>query len=55
MAQGAAHQLDGPLICCKAIVPSMVSQKYGRIVNIASIAGKEGNANAAHYSASRPA
>ena len=35
------------------IVPAMVKQKYGRIVNIASIAGKEGNPNAAHYSASK--
>jgi 2-dehydro-3-deoxy-L-rhamnonate dehydrogenase (NAD+) len=45
--------LDGPFICSKAIVPAMLKQKYGRIVNIASIAGKEGNANAAHYSASK--
>jgi NAD(P)-dependent dehydrogenase (short-subunit alcohol dehydrogenase family) len=45
--------LDGPFICCKSIVPSMVKQNYGRIVNIASIAGKEGNPNAAHYSASK--
>ncbi|MDE2379930.1 SDR family NAD(P)-dependent oxidoreductase [Bradyrhizobium sp.] len=45
--------LDGPFICCKAIVPTMLKQKYGRIVNIASIAGKEGNPNAAHYSASK--
>ena len=45
--------LDGPFICCKAIVPTMIGQKYGRIVNIASIAGKEGNPNAAHYSASK--
>src|SRR5882672_3165439 len=45
--------LDGPFICCKAIVPEMVKQNYGRIVNIASIAGKEGNPNAAHYSASK--
>ncbi|MBV8927195.1 MAG: SDR family oxidoreductase [Bradyrhizobium sp.] len=45
--------LDGPFICCKAIVPSMIAAKYGRIVNIASIAGKEGNPNAAHYSASK--
>jgi 2-dehydro-3-deoxy-L-rhamnonate dehydrogenase (NAD+) len=45
--------LDGPFICCKAIVPAMIEQKYGRIVNIASIAGKEGNPNAAHYSASK--
>jgi NAD(P)-dependent dehydrogenase (short-subunit alcohol dehydrogenase family) len=45
--------LDGPFICCKAVVPAMLAQKYGRIVNIASIAGKEGNPNAAHYSASK--
>jgi NAD(P)-dependent dehydrogenase (short-subunit alcohol dehydrogenase family) len=45
--------LDGPFICCKAVVPSMIQQNYGRIVNIASIAGKEGNPNAAHYSASK--
>jgi 2-dehydro-3-deoxy-L-rhamnonate dehydrogenase (NAD+) len=45
--------LDGPFICAKAIVPTMISQSYGRIVNIASIAGKEGNPNAAHYSASK--
>jgi 2-dehydro-3-deoxy-L-rhamnonate dehydrogenase (NAD+) len=45
--------LDGPFICCKAIVPTMIARKYGRIVNIASIAGKEGNPNAAHYSASK--
>jgi 3-oxoacyl-[acyl-carrier protein] reductase len=45
--------LDGPFICSKAIVPHMIERKYGRIVNIASIAGKEGNPNAAHYSASK--
>lgn len=45
--------LDGPFICCKAIVPLMIKQNYGRIINIASIAGKEGNPNAAHYSASK--
>jgi 2-dehydro-3-deoxy-L-rhamnonate dehydrogenase (NAD+) len=45
--------LDGPFVCCKAIVPAMIQQNYGRIVNIASIAGKEGNPNAAHYSASK--
>ena len=45
--------LDGPFICSKAVVPTMIKQKYGRIVNIASIAGKEGNPNAAHYSASK--
>lgn len=45
--------LDGPFICCKAVVPVMLKQNYGRIVNIASIAGKEGNPNASHYSASK--
>jgi 3-oxoacyl-[acyl-carrier protein] reductase len=45
--------LDGPFICSRAIVPLMIAQNYGRIVNIASIAGKEGNPNAAHYSASK--
>jgi 3-oxoacyl-[acyl-carrier protein] reductase len=45
--------LDGPFICCKAIVPAMLKEGYGRIVNIASIAGKEGNPNAAHYSSSK--
>jgi 3-oxoacyl-[acyl-carrier protein] reductase len=47
--------VDGPFICCKAVVPAMVKQGYGRIINIASIAGKEGNPNAAHYSASKAA
>jgi 3-oxoacyl-[acyl-carrier protein] reductase len=45
--------LDGPFICSRSVVPSMIAQNYGRIVNIASIAGKEGNPNAAHYSASK--
>src|ERR1700743_2586116 len=45
--------LDGPFICCKAVVPAMLKQGYGRIINIASIAGKEGNPNASHYSASK--
>ncbi|MBX3513783.1 MAG: SDR family oxidoreductase [Xanthobacteraceae bacterium] len=45
--------LDGPFVCSKAVVPHMIAQKYGRIVNIASIAGKDGNPNAAHYSASK--
>jgi NAD(P)-dependent dehydrogenase (short-subunit alcohol dehydrogenase family) len=48
-----AINLDGPFICCKAVVPVMLANKYGRIVNIASIAGKEGNPNASHYSASK--
>ena len=45
--------LDGQFHCCKAIVPKMIAQDYGRIVNIASIAGKEGNPNAPAYSASK--
>ncbi|HEX6001557.1 MAG TPA: SDR family NAD(P)-dependent oxidoreductase [Hyphomicrobiaceae bacterium] len=48
-----AINLDGPFICARALVPGMIAQGYGRIVNIASIAGKEGNPNAAHYSASK--
>lgn len=48
-----AINLDGPFLCCKAVVPGMIARNYGRIVNIASIAGKEGNPNAAHYSASK--
>jgi 2-dehydro-3-deoxy-L-rhamnonate dehydrogenase (NAD+) len=38
---------------CRAVVPHMLSQRYGRIVNVASVAGKEGNPNASHYSASK--
>ena len=45
--------LDGPFHCCRAIAPLMIAQNYGRIVNIASIAGKEGNPNAPAYSASK--
>jgi 3-oxoacyl-[acyl-carrier protein] reductase len=45
--------LLGPFHCCRAVVPRMLPKKYGRIVNIASIAGKEGNPNASHYSASK--
>jgi len=45
--------LIGVFHCCRAVVPRMLSKKYGRIVNIASIAGKEGNPNASHYSASK--
>jgi 3-oxoacyl-[acyl-carrier protein] reductase len=45
--------LDGPFHCCRAIAPLMIAQNYGRIVNIASVAGKEGNPNAAAYSASK--
>lgn len=46
---------EGPWLCCKAVVPGMIAQNYGRIVNIASIAGKEGNPNASAYSASKAA
>ena len=45
--------LVAPYLTCRAVVPQMVSQGYGRIVNIASVAGKEGNPNASHYSASK--
>ena len=45
--------LNGIFYCCKTIVPLMQASKYGRIVNIASIAGKEGNPNASAYSASK--
>src|SRR5713101_3377877 len=50
-----AVNLDGPFHCCRTIVPHMIAQNYGRIVNIASIAGKEGNPNASAYSASKAA
>jgi 2-dehydro-3-deoxy-L-rhamnonate dehydrogenase (NAD+) len=45
--------LTGVFLCCRAVVPFMLEQNYGRIVNVASIAGKEGNANASAYSASK--
>lgn len=45
--------LTGVFLCCRALVPSMRERDYGRIVNIASIAGKEGNPNAAAYSAAK--
>jgi 2-dehydro-3-deoxy-L-rhamnonate dehydrogenase (NAD+) len=45
--------LTGIFLCCRAIVPHMLRQNYGRIVNVASIAGKEGNPNASAYSASK--
>jgi 3-oxoacyl-[acyl-carrier protein] reductase len=45
--------LFGVFLCCRAIVPRMLARQYGRIVNIASIAGKEGNPNASHYSAAK--
>lgn len=45
--------LIGPYLTCRAVVPHMLKSGYGRIVNVASIAGKEGNPNASHYSASK--
>jgi 3-oxoacyl-[acyl-carrier protein] reductase len=45
--------LTSQFLCCRALAPSMVKAGYGRIVNIASIAGKEGNPNAVAYSASK--
>jgi NAD(P)-dependent dehydrogenase (short-subunit alcohol dehydrogenase family) len=45
--------LTGVFLCCRAVVPGMTARNYGRIVNIASIAGKEGNPNASAYSAAK--
>ena len=45
--------LTSQFLCCRAVAPHMVKRRYGRIVNIASIAGKEGNPNAVAYSASK--
>ena len=45
--------LNGVFYCCKAVAPVMVDGGYGRIVNVASIAGKEGNPNASAYSAAK--
>ena len=45
--------LTGLFYCCKSIVPHMINKNYGRIVNISSIAGKEGNPNAMPYSAAK--
>jgi 2-dehydro-3-deoxy-L-rhamnonate dehydrogenase (NAD+) len=47
--------LNGLFYCCREVVPVMRQQNYGRIVNIASVAGKEGNPNASAYSASKAA
>jgi 3-oxoacyl-[acyl-carrier protein] reductase len=45
--------LTSQFLCCRAVAPKMAKQQYGRIVNIASVAGKEGNPNAVAYSASK--
>jgi 2-dehydro-3-deoxy-L-rhamnonate dehydrogenase (NAD+) len=45
--------LTGTFFCCRAVVPVMLTQRYGRIVMIASVAGKDGNPNASAYSASK--
>ena len=47
--------VTGLVLCCKAVLPGMIERKYGRIINIASIAGKEGNPKMAPYSASKAA
>lgn len=53
--QVMAVNVDGVFLCNRAVVPLMMQRDYGRIVNIASIAGKEGNPNASAYSASKAA
>jgi NAD(P)-dependent dehydrogenase (short-subunit alcohol dehydrogenase family) len=45
--------LIGTFNCCKCVVPSMIKNNYGRIVNVASVAGKDGNANASAYSSAK--
>ena len=45
--------LVGTFNCCRAIVPNMIKNNYGRIVNVASVAGKDGNANASAYSSGK--
>ena len=52
-AQVMAVNLNGLFYCCKEIAPFMVQRGYGRIINVASVAGKEGNPNASAYSASK--
>ena len=48
-----AINLNGTFNCCKSVVPNMIKNNYGRIVNVASVAGKDGNANASAYSAGK--
>jgi NAD(P)-dependent dehydrogenase (short-subunit alcohol dehydrogenase family) len=47
--------VNGIFFCCRTVVPHMIRNGYGRIVNMASVAGKEGNANSSGYSASKAA
>ena len=53
MARRHGLDLFAVFLCCHAIIPLMLPRNSGRIVNIASIAGKEGNPNASHYSAAK--
>ncbi len=53
--QVMAINLNGVFLCCREVVPHMRERNYGRIVNIASVAGKDGNPNASAYSASKAA
>lgn len=47
--------VNGVFFCCRTVVPHMIQNGYGRVVNMASVAGKEGNANSSGYSASKAA
>ena len=53
--QVMAVNINGTFLCCRELVPGMRERNYGRIVNIASVAGKEGNPNASAYSTSKAA
>src|SRR5262249_5493377 len=53
--EGFEVNVIGPFLCCKAVVPRLLARRYGRIVNGASIAGKEGNPTLLPYSASKAA
>lgn len=48
-----ALNLDGVFFCCRAVIPAMLKHDYGRVVNMSSIGGKEGNANASCYAATK--
>lgn len=50
-----AVNLKGTFLCCKAVLPAMKAQSYGKVVNMASVAGKEGNVNMAAYAATKAA